>query len=207
VDRNGIVCAVAFTGYNTTTQLGIGRISSAMRANAGNAFAFDSTSSSNGAGFPRGLALSTANLYSATQPGGFVGELPNNYPVNQSAAFSTRIDLFGAGDDWALERLTPLVYPESRKIAPCKERAEHTLQSTALVHEAYPRLVDARIAQWQDPPIFFAVWAQMMRRIPVSAARRRTAAKRGAGCVTFERKYDAMGECIAAFCVHQAGLP
>ncbi len=99
VDRNGIVCAVAFTGPDTTTQLGIGRISSAMRANAGNAFAFDSNSSKNGAGFPHGLALSTANLYSATQPGGFVGELPNNYPVNQSAAFSKRVDLFGTTAD------------------------------------------------------------------------------------------------------------
>jgi len=95
VDRNGVVCAVAFTGFDTTTQMGIGRISSAMRANAGNAFAFDSNSSSNGAGFPGGLALSTANLYSATQPGGFVGELPNSYPVNQSAAFSTRVSAFG----------------------------------------------------------------------------------------------------------------
>jgi hypothetical protein len=99
VDRNGIVCAVAFTGSDATTQLGIGRISSAMRANAGNAFAFDSNSSSNGAGFPNGLALSTANLYSATQPGGFVGELPNNYPVNQSAAFSKKVELFGTADD------------------------------------------------------------------------------------------------------------
>jgi Haem-degrading len=98
VDRNGIVCAVAYTGYDTTTQLGIGRISSAMRANAANAFAFDSNSSSNGAGFPGGLALSTANLYSATQPGGFVGELPNNYPVNQ-AVFSGGPNLFGTDSD------------------------------------------------------------------------------------------------------------
>jgi hypothetical protein len=99
VNRNGVVCAVAFTGNNTTTQLGIGRISSAMRANAGNAFAFDSSSSSNGAGFPGGLALSTANLYSATQPGGFVGELPNNYPVNQSAVFSPYVWSFGTAED------------------------------------------------------------------------------------------------------------
>lgn len=99
VDRNGVVCAVAFTGYDATTQMGISRISSAMRANAANAFAFDSSSSSNGAGFPGGLALSTANLYSSTQPGGFVGELPNNYPVNQSAVFSKKVDLFGTAAD------------------------------------------------------------------------------------------------------------
>src|SRR5215471_21417926 len=54
VDRNGIVCAVAFTGKDTTTQMGIGRISSAMRANSANAFAFDATSASNGAGMPGG---------------------------------------------------------------------------------------------------------------------------------------------------------
>jgi Haem-degrading len=99
VDRNGIVCAVTFTGPDATTQMGIGRISSAMRANAGNAFAFDSSSSSNGAGFPGGLALSTANLYSATQPGGFVGEMPNNYPVNTSAIFSKPVSLFGTAAD------------------------------------------------------------------------------------------------------------
>jgi hypothetical protein len=99
VNRDGVVCAVAFTGSDATTQMGIGRISSAMRANAGNAFAFDSSSSGNGAGFPGGLALSTANLYSATQPGGFVGELPNNYPVNQTAVFSKHVDLFGTSAD------------------------------------------------------------------------------------------------------------
>jgi hypothetical protein len=99
VDRNGVVCAVAFTGYDATTELGFGRISSAMRANTGNSFSVDSNSGSSGAGFPGGQALSTANLYSATQPGGFVGELPNNYPVNQSAAFSKHVDLYGTAAD------------------------------------------------------------------------------------------------------------
>ncbi len=99
VDRHGIVCAVAFTGYDATTQLGIGRISSAIRANSGNTFAFDSSSAGNGAGFPGGLALSTSNLYSSTQPGGFVGELPNNYPVNQAAVFSSRVAAFGTPAD------------------------------------------------------------------------------------------------------------
>jgi hypothetical protein len=99
VDRNGVVCAVAFTGLDTTTQLGIGRISSAMRANSANAFAYDANSSSNGAGFAPGLALSTANLYSATQPGGFVAGLTNNFPVNQAAAFSKKVDLYGTAAD------------------------------------------------------------------------------------------------------------
>jgi hypothetical protein len=88
VDRDGVVCAIAFTGNNRTAQMGIGRISSAMRANTGNAFGFDSTSSSNGKGMPAGLALSSANLYSATQPGGFVAGIAQNYPVNQAAAFA-----------------------------------------------------------------------------------------------------------------------
>jgi len=99
VDRNGVVCAVAFTGLDATTQLGIARISSAMRANSANAFSYDSTSSSNGAGFKAGLALSSANLYTATQPGGFVGGLTNSYPVNQAAAFSKQTDLFGTESD------------------------------------------------------------------------------------------------------------
>src|SRR5689334_3868658 len=81
VDRYGRVCAVAFTGLDRTSQMGIGRIASAMRANTANAFGFDSTASSNGKGMPIGLALSTANLFSSTQPGGFVAGLTENYPV------------------------------------------------------------------------------------------------------------------------------
>jgi hypothetical protein len=99
VDRNGVVCAVAFTGLDTTTQMGIGRISSAMRANSANAFAFDANSSSGSAGFAPGLALSTSNLYSATQPGGFVAGLTNSFPVNQAAAFSKKVNLFGTEGD------------------------------------------------------------------------------------------------------------
>jgi hypothetical protein len=99
VDRHGVVCAVAYTGLASTSQLGISRISSAMRANAANAFAYDSSSSSNGAGAPGGLALSTANLYSATQPGGFVGGLTNSFPVNQAAALSKKVELYGTAAD------------------------------------------------------------------------------------------------------------
>lgn len=93
------------------------------------------------------------------------------------------------GDEQALERLTPLVYPELLRIARQYMRREnpgHTLQPTALVHEAYLRLVDAKVAQWQDRAHFFAVCAQMMRRILVSAARKRTAEKRGGGGVAVE---------------------
>jgi hypothetical protein len=95
VDRNGVVCAVAYTGLDATTQLGIGRVSSAMRANTANAFAYDAYSSSNGAGYPGGLALSSSMVYSATQPGGFVAGVASNYPVNQAAAFSPHFSRFG----------------------------------------------------------------------------------------------------------------
>jgi len=99
VDRDGVVCAVAFSGNDRTTQMNIGRVSAAMRANTANAFAFDSNSSSNGAGFPGGLALSTANLYSATQPGGFVAALPYNFPVNNAAVFGGAASAFGQWND------------------------------------------------------------------------------------------------------------
>ncbi len=98
VDRNGVVCAVAFTGYDATTQLGIGRISSAMRAYSGNAFSSDASSNSNGAGSP-GVALSTAQLYGSTQPGAFVANLPNSFPVNQAAAFSPHTAAYGTAAD------------------------------------------------------------------------------------------------------------
>jgi RNA polymerase sigma factor (TIGR02999 family) len=96
---------------------------------------------------------------------------------------------WSGGNQQALDRLTPIVYPELRRIAAQymrRESAGNTLQPTALVHEAYLRLVDANLAHWQDRAHFFAVCAQMMRRILVSAARRRTAAKRGAGCIAVE---------------------
>ena len=86
------------------------------------------------------------------------------------------------GDRGALDRLMPLVYDELRHIARRHLRAEdpaHTLQSTALVHEAYLKLVDQRRVQWQNRAHFFAVAARMIRRILLDHARRRHAAKRG----------------------------
>ncbi|HEY7617880.1 MAG TPA: sigma-70 family RNA polymerase sigma factor [Terriglobales bacterium] len=87
------------------------------------------------------------------------------------------------GDEKALESLMPLVYDELRRLARRylqKERPGHTLQSTALVHEAYLRLVDQNVS-WQSRAHFFGVAAQMMRRILVDHARTRNAAKRGDG--------------------------
>jgi len=87
------------------------------------------------------------------------------------------------GDKNALETLGPLVYQELRRMARGymkRERPDHTLQSTALVHEAYMRLVDQRVA-WQGREHFFAIAAQMMRRILVDHAKKNRSAKRGAG--------------------------
>ena len=89
------------------------------------------------------------------------------------------------GDAKALDQLLPLVYAELRRIAARQlrsERANHTLQPTALVHEVYLRLVDQRQVDWQDRAHFFGVAAQIMRRILVDHARRHSAGKRGDGC-------------------------
>lgn len=88
------------------------------------------------------------------------------------------------GDATALTQLLPLVYAELRRIAARQlrgERATHTLQPTALVHEVYLRLVDQRQVDWQDRAHFLSVAAQTMRRILVDHARRHDARKRGDG--------------------------
>jgi len=90
---------------------------------------------------------------------------------------------WGEGHQGALERLIPIVYGELRRLAHRymrRERPGHGLQTTALVNEAYMRLVDYRRMRWQDRAHFFAVSAQLMRRILVEQARRRNL-KRGAG--------------------------
>jgi len=86
------------------------------------------------------------------------------------------------GDQNALAELMPLIYNELHRLASSclrRERPDHTLQTTALVHEAYLRLVDQREAQWKGRDHFLAVAAQAMRRILVDYARRHKAAKRG----------------------------
>jgi RNA polymerase sigma factor (TIGR02999 family) len=87
------------------------------------------------------------------------------------------------GDQRALDGLTPIVYAELRRLARRymrRERADHSLQATALVNEAYLRLVDCTRMQWKDRAHFFAVSAQLMRRILVDHARRHNV-KRGRG--------------------------
>ena len=91
---------------------------------------------------------------------------------------------WGRGDPNAREEMIPLVYGELRRIARrylWQERPDHTLQSGALVHEAYLRLVREKSPQWKNRAHFFGVAAQLMRHILVDYARGRLAAKRGAG--------------------------
>lgn len=93
---------------------------------------------------------------------------------------------WGQGDELALERLVPLVYGELHRLAHRYlggERAGHLLQTTALVNEAYLRLVDSRRVQWQNRAHFFAVSAQLMRRVLVDFARSRNYQKRGGDAV------------------------
>lgn len=86
------------------------------------------------------------------------------------------------GDERALDKLTPLVYEELRRQASRylrRERRGHSLQTTALINEAFLRLIDAREVHWQDRAHFFAIAANLMRRVLVDHARRRDAEKRG----------------------------
>ncbi len=94
---------------------------------------------------------------------------------------------WGAGDEEALHELTPLVYEQLHRAARrymAAERPDHTLQATALVHEAYIRLVDRGKMDWQDRLHFFAVSAQLMRRILIDFARAHSNQKRGGDFVT-----------------------
>jgi len=90
----------------------------------------------------------------------------------------------GSGDKLALDEILPLIYSELRKIAQNylnRERGDHTLQATALVHEAYLRLIDQRKTDWKNRSQFFGLAAQMMRRILVNHAEKYKAEKRGSG--------------------------
>jgi RNA polymerase sigma factor (TIGR02999 family) len=90
------------------------------------------------------------------------------------------------GDDSALQRLMPMVYDELRRIAHRQmggERAGHVLQTTALVNEAYLRLIDSSRVEWQNRAHFFAVSSQLMRRVLVDFARSRNYQKRGGGAL------------------------
>jgi uncharacterized protein GlcG (DUF336 family) len=99
VDRNGIVCAVAFSGVNRGAQWPGSRVISAQKANTANAFSLDASSYSNGSGQAKGLSLSTANLYSAVQPGGSLFGLQASNPVDTGVAYSGSAVAYGTPDD------------------------------------------------------------------------------------------------------------
>ena len=104
--------------------------------------------------------------------------------MNQTGDITELLRSWTGGDDKAFDHLAELIYGELRKLAAVqlrRERSEHTLQTSALVHEAYLRLVDQRHVQWQNRAHFFGIAAQMMRRILVNYARDRATAKRGGG--------------------------
>jgi RNA polymerase sigma factor (TIGR02999 family) len=104
--------------------------------------------------------------------------------MSPAAELTVLLQAWAQGEASALDRLAPVVYAELRRIARRymrNEREGNTLQTTALVNEAWLRLIDVRAAAWQDRTHFFALSAQMMRRILVDAARGRASAKRGGG--------------------------
>lgn len=104
--------------------------------------------------------------------------------TQQSSEVTDLLLAWSDGDRDALDRLMPLAYRELHRIARRSLRREspaHTLQTSALVNEAYIRLVDQTRVRWQNRAHFYAISAQLMRRILVSAARARNAGKRGAG--------------------------
>jgi RNA polymerase sigma factor (TIGR02999 family) len=113
----------------------------------------------------------------------FFAKGQRGYLLDASCAEITNLlKAWSGGDQAALERLAEQVYPELRRMARRymkNERLGATLQATALVHEVYLRLVDVTKVEWQERAQFFAMAAQMMRRILVTAARARGSQKRG----------------------------
>ncbi len=120
--------------------------------------------------------------------------------ANTSPEELTRLlQAWSAGDEDAFERLVPLVYTELHRMARRYMRGErpgHTLQTTALLHEAYLRLRRSQNAQWQGRTHFLAVAAQLMRRVLVDFARARCSLKRGAGAprLVVDEALDAANE-------------
>jgi len=120
-----------------------------------------------------------------------VGETPSRDGVTEL------LSRWNDGDIAARDALIPLVYDELRRVAKktlAGQRSDHTLQATALVHEAYLRLVNRKAANWQGRTHFFALAAQMMRQILVDHARMRNAGKRGGGALTLVLEDDVAGK-------------
>ena len=110
-----------------------------------------------------------------------------NEPAENAPDVTLMLKEWSDGNAEVLDNLMPLVYDELRRQASRflrKERANHTLQTTALINEAYLKLLNQRGVEWQNRAHFFATASQIMRRVLVDAARARQSAKRGAGART-----------------------
>jgi RNA polymerase sigma factor (TIGR02999 family) len=136
---------------------------------------------------------------------------------HESAEITHLLQAWGRGDSAALDRLTPLVYERLRRMARSymrNERPGHTLQATALVNEAFLRLVDVRDLDWTDRAHFFAMCARVMRRILVDAARSRATVKRGghaaraehSTAINFDELPDPASEMSAQLCALDEAL-
>jgi RNA polymerase sigma factor (TIGR02999 family) len=108
--------------------------------------------------------------------------------INEAVQLTALLQKLTAGDSRAAAKVTPLIYRELRQLAAhylAHERPNHILQTTALVHEAYLRLVDQRQANWRNRAHFYGAAAQVMRRILVDHARAQQTKKRGGGAAIF----------------------
>ena len=116
-------------------------------------------------------------------------------PQNSDAQPTELLRAWSQGDESAREKLIPLLYGELHRLARHymrRERPDHTLQATALVHEAYLRLIDVNRVEWRNRSHFLALAAQMMRRILIESARNRHRQKRGGDAVRVN--IDDLGE-------------
>ena len=132
-------------------------------------------------GFLMCLARKVAGWYHVED---FLAARPHNSLSSNPQEITQLLLRWSAGDSDSFEELVPLVYPELKRIARRymrRESSDHTLQTSALINEAYMRLVDQKEVEWKDRGHFFAVAAQVMRHILIDHARRYTYTKRGAG--------------------------
>ena len=119
--------------------------------------------------------------------------------TSEQSHVTTLLVAWGNGDEVAFDQLVPLVHRELRRLARramAAERADHTLQPTALVNEVYLKLIDIRRIQWQDRAHFFAMAARLMRRVLVDFARASKNQKRGGAMqrITFDQDLPVAGE-------------
>lgn len=133
-----------------------------------------------------------------------MGRLRNLSVMNKTDEVTQLLNGISSGNESSPEKLLEIVYEDLRRLASAymkNERGDHTLQATALVHEAYMRLVDWENVTWQNRAHFFAVAAQVMRKILIDHARKSTAGKRGGQKIALdeaisypdEKEFDILG--------------